>query len=137
MNFNKKILPNGVRLITIPMAESPTFTMLVLVEAGSKYESKKLNGVSHFLEHFVFKGTNKYPKPSDISRELDSLGAQYNAFTGQESTAYYAKAHKDKAEKIIPIIADMYLNPKLPEAELPKEKGVIIQEINMYKDEPM
>ncbi|MDO8483008.1 MAG: pitrilysin family protein [bacterium] len=137
MKFNKKVLKNGVRLITIPMPASPTVTFMVLVEAGSKYETKKLSGVSHFLEHFVFKGTAKRPKPADLSRELDALGAQYNAFTGQEYTGYYAKAHKDKIEKILDIVADMYLNPALPSSELEKERGVIIQEINMYEDEPM
>jgi len=137
MIFNKKILSNGTRFISVPMPASPTVTVMVWVEAGSKYETKELNGVSHFLEHFLFKGTAKRPKPSDISRELDALGAQYNAFTGQESTAYYAKAHKDKADKILEIVSDMFLNSTLPEAELPKEKGVIIQEINMYEDEPM
>lgn len=137
MKYTKKVLPNGVRLITIPMPASPTVTFLVLVEAGSKYETPKLSGVSHFLEHFVFKGTAKRPSPADISRELDALGAQYNAFTSQEYTGYYAKAHKDKALKIVDIIADMYLNPTLPTIELEKERGVIIQEINMYEDEPM
>ena len=72
-----------------------------------------------------------------IASELDGLGAQYNAFTGQEYTGYYAKAHKDKTEKILDIVADMYLNPILPTSELEKERGVIIQEINMYEDEPM
>ncbi|KKU26990.1 MAG: Peptidase M16 domain protein [Candidatus Magasanikbacteria bacterium GW2011_GWA2_46_17] len=137
MKFTKKVLKNGVRFITIPMPASPTVTFMVLVEAGSKYETKKLSGVSHFLEHFVFKGTAKRPKPADLSRELDALGAQYNAFTGQEYTGYYAKAHKDKTEKILDIVADMYLNPTLPSGELEKERGVIIQEINMYEDEPM
>lgn len=137
MNYKKITLDNGVRLITIPMPASPTVTVMVLVEAGSKYEAQKVNGVSHFLEHFLFKGTTKRPKPVDISRELDALGAQYNAFTSQESTGYFAKAHKDKLWKITDVVADMYLNPSLPPAELEKEKGVIIQEINMYEDEPM
>lgn len=126
-----------MRLITVPMPASPTVTVMVLVEAGSKYETKKISGVSHFLEHFVFKGTEKRPKPVDISRELDALGAQYNAYTSQESTAYFAKAHKDKADKILDVVTDMYLGPALPESELEKERGVIIQEINMYEDEPM
>ena len=137
MTYNKTILKNGTRFITVPMPASPTVTVMVWAEAGSKYETKKLNGVSHFLEHFLFKGTVNRPKPSQISRELDALGAQYNAFTGQESTAYFAKAHKDKALKILDIVSDMYLNPALPKSELPKEKGVVIQEINMYEDEPM
>lgn len=136
MNFNKTILPNGARLITVPMSESPTVTALFLVEAGSEYESKKESGLSHFLEHFVFKGTARRPKTSDISRELDSLGARYNAFTCQEYTGYFAKADKSKGDKILDILSDLYLHPLLPESELSKEKGVIIQEINMYEDEP-
>jgi predicted Zn-dependent peptidase len=137
MIFNKKILSNGVRVITVPMPASPTVTVMVLAEAGSKYETKKLSGVSHFLEHFLFKGTAKRPRPVDISRELDALGAQYNAYTGQESTAYFAKAHKSKADTIFDVISDMYLHPILPPAEFEKERGVIVQEINMYEDEPM
>ena len=136
MPFKKTILPNGTRLITVPMPESPTVTFMMFAETGSKYETKKQSGISHFLEHALFKGTKNRPKSSDLSRELDSLGSQYNAFTCQESTGYYAKAHKSKADKIIEIISDMYLHPLLPEAELEKEKGVIIQEINMYEDEP-
>jgi predicted Zn-dependent peptidase len=136
MQHEKKVLANGVRIISIPMSQSKTTTVMVLVEAGSKYESKKINGISHFLEHFVFKGTPSRPKPSDLSRELDSLGAQYNAFTSQEYTGYYAKAHKDKTGRILEIVSDMYLNPLLPESELEKEKGVVIQEIHMYEDEP-
>jgi predicted Zn-dependent peptidase len=136
MQFSKKVLSNGVRVVSIPMPESPTVTVMVLVEAGSKYETKEINGISHFLEHFVFKGTSKRPKASDLSRELDSLGAQYNAFTSQEFTGYYAKAHKSKTDKIFDIVADMYLNPTLPESELEKEKGVVIQEIHMYEDDP-
>ena len=74
------------------MADNPSVTVLVMVEAGSKYETKAQNGISHFLEHMVFKGTPRRPKASDISRELDSIGAHYNAFTSQEFTGYYAKA---------------------------------------------
>lgn len=136
MQFSKKVLSNGVRVLSVSMPDSPTVTVMVLVEAGSKYESKEINGLSHFLEHFMFKGTAKRPKTSDLSRELDSLGAQYNAFTSQEFTGYYAKAHKSKSEKIVDIVSDMYLNPTLPESELEKEKGVVIQEIKMYEDDP-
>src|SRR3972149_4255897 len=92
MKFSKKVLPNGLRVITVPMRDNPTATVLVLVEAGSKYETKKINGLSHFFEHMCFKGTAKRPKSIDISKELDSLGALSNAFTGEEYTGYYAKA---------------------------------------------
>jgi len=136
MKFNKTILKNGLRIITIPMADNPSVTVLVMVETGSKYETKNINGISHFLEHMVFKGTPRRPKASDISRELDSIGAQYNAFTGYEYTGYYAKAGSQHIDKIIDIISDIYRNPLFEAKEIEKEKGVIIEEIRMYQDMP-
>ncbi len=136
MKFTKKILENGLRVITVPMKDNPTVTVLVLVEAGSKYETKKINGLSHFLEHMCFKGTTKRPNAIDISKELDTLGAQYNAFTSQEYTGYYAKSDAKHFKKIFDVISDIYLNSTFPEAEMQKEKGVIIEEINMYEDMP-
>ncbi|MSU44573.1 insulinase family protein [Candidatus Nomurabacteria bacterium] len=136
MKFTKKVLKNGLRVITIPMKDNPTVTVLVLVEAGSKYEEKKVNGISHFLEHMCFKGTFKRPKAVDISKELDALGSQYNAFTAQEYTGYYAKSDARHFKKILDIVSDIYLNSTFPDAEMQKEKGVIIEEINMYEDMP-
>jgi predicted Zn-dependent peptidase len=107
-----------------------------MVEAGSKYETKKQNGLSHFLEHMVFKGTPKRPKASDISRELDSIGAHYNAFTSQEYTGYYAKVDPRHLDLVIDLVSDMYLNPLFDENEIKKEKGVIIEELRMYRDLP-
>jgi predicted Zn-dependent peptidase len=137
MKFSKKTLSNGLRVITVPMQDNPTVTALVLVEAGSKYETKKINGLSHFLEHMCFKGTTKRPKAIDISRELDALGSQYNAFTAQEYTGYYAKASAKHFKKIFDVVSDIYLNSTFPEAEMEKEKGVIVEEINMYEDTPV
>lgn len=136
MKFSKKILSNGLRVVTVPMKDNPTVTVLVLVEAGSKYETKKINGLSHFLEHMCFKGTTKRPKAIDISKELDALGSQYNAFTAQEYTGYYAKADAKHFKQIFDIVSDIYLNSTFPEVEMEKEKGVIIEEINMYEDTP-
>jgi predicted Zn-dependent peptidase len=136
MKFLKKVFKNGLRVITIPMKDNPTATVLVLVEAGSKYETKKMNGISHFLEHMCFKGTTQRPKAIDISKELDMLGSQYNAFTAQEYTGYYAKSDARHFSKIFDIVSDIYLNSTFPEAEMEREKGVIIEEINMYKDMP-
>ncbi len=134
--YKKTILENGLRIITVPMKDNPTVTVFVLVEAGSKYEAKENNGISHFLEHMCFKGTVTRPSNFDISGELDSLGAHYNAFTSQEYTGYYAKVEYSQVDKILDIISDMYLNPLLPTVEIEKEKGVIIEEINMYEDLP-
>ena len=136
MKYSKKVLKNGFRVVTIPMKDNPTVTVLVLVEAGSKYEKKEVNGISHFLEHMCFKGTTKRPKAIDISKELDAVGSQYNAFTAQEYTGYYAKSDAKHFKKIFDIVSDIYLNSTFPEAEMQKEKGVIIEEINMYEDLP-
>src|SRR3989338_4101979 len=110
MKFFKKILNNGLLVVTIPMKDNPTVTVLMLVEAGSKYEKKNVNGISHFLEHMCFKGTTKRPKAIDISRELDSIGSQYNAFTAQEYTGYYEKSDAKHFRQIFDIVSDIYLN---------------------------
>ena len=136
MQFHKKVFKNGLRVVTIPMKDNGTVTVLVLVAAGSKYETKKLNGISHFLEHMCFKGTTKRPKGVDISKELDALGSQYNAFTAQEYTGYYAKSDARHFRQILDIVSDIYLNSTFPEMEIKKEKGVIVEEINMYEDMP-
>ncbi|MDE2040761.1 MAG: insulinase family protein [Patescibacteria group bacterium] len=136
MKFTKTILPSGLRLIAVPMPDNPSVTVLVMVEAGSKYESRRQNGLSHFLEHMVFKGTSRRPKAVDISRELDSIGAHYNAFTAQEYTGYYAKADARHFGKILDVISDMYQHPLFDEKEIEKEKGVIVEEIRMYRDLP-
>lgn len=137
MNFKKTTLDNGLRIITAPQPGNQAVTILVLVEAGSEYETKEINGLSHFLEHLVFKGTKRRPKAIDISAELDGIGAIYNAFTGQEYTGYFAKADKGHFEKILDVVSDMYLNPIFDPAEIDKERGVIVEEINMYEDLPM
>ena len=126
-----------MRILAIPMADNPTATVLVLVGTGSKYEVKEKNGISHFLEHMCFKGTATRPNTSDLSKELDTLGCAYNAFTGQEFTGYYAKGKADDATHLLDIIADLYLNPLLKTEDIEREKGVIVDEINMYDDLPM
>ncbi len=129
-----KRLSSGLRTILIPMAEHETATVLVLVEAGSKYESKEENGLSHFLEHMCFKGTEHRPTTGVIAAELDGMGAEYNAFTGHEYTGYYAKVASRHLECALDIVADIYVDPKLDPAEIEKEKGVIMGEIDMRND---
>ncbi len=136
MNFTKKVLDNGLRIITVPMKDNPTVTVLCMVEAGSKYEVKRTSGISHFLEHLCFKGTTKRRKSIDIARELDSLGAQYNAFTSQEFTGYYAKSDAKHFDTVLDVVSDVYQNSLFPAEEIEKEKGVICEEINMYQDLP-
>jgi len=131
----KIILKNGLRVIFVPQPENLAATVLILVEAGSEYETKRLSGVSHFLEHLMFKGTINRPRPGMIDHELASLGAQYNAFTDQEYTGYYVKSQSGKLAKTLEIISDLYLNPIFNPQEIEKERGVIIQEINMDEDD--
>ena len=119
------------------MNESLTTAVLVLVEAGSKYETKEVNGLSHFLEHMCFNGTKKRPRSIDISSELDGIGALYNAFTSMEYTGYFAKARPDNFDIILDVVSDIYLNQIFETKEIDKERGVIIEEINMYEDLPM
>lgn len=132
----KKTYKNGLRVVTVPMKDNPTVTVLVLVGTGADYETKEINGISHFLEHMCFKGTTKRLTPKDISVELDGLGCQYNAFTSRECTGYYAKGDAKNFKKIFDIVSDVYLNSVFPETEIEKEKGVIIEELNMYEDIP-
>ncbi|MCX6788487.1 MAG: pitrilysin family protein [bacterium] len=134
--FKRVTLKNGMRLILVPRKQDLATMVAVLVEAGSKYEVKKNNGISHFLEHMCFKGTTKRPMAMDIAKDLDSLGAQYNAFTSHEYTSYYVKARNEVFNETLEIIADLYLNPTLDAKEIEKEKGVIEGEINMYEDMP-
>jgi predicted Zn-dependent peptidase len=134
--FKKTIFPNGLRVVTIPQPDVMAATVLVMVEAGSKYETKEWSGLSHFLEHMCFKGTTQRPTAMHIAGELDGLGAEYNAFTSHEYTGYYAKVEKFHIAKAIDLVTDLYLNPIFDPAEIEKEKGVIIEELNMYEDMP-
>ncbi len=136
MKYKKTTLPNGLRIVTVPTRGNPSMTVFVVVEAGANYESKAENGLSHFLEHMCFKGTPKRPSSMQINKELDSLGAYHNAMTDSELTGYFAKSEKKHFTKVLDIISDMYLNPLLPEDELEKERGVILQEISMQEDNP-
>lgn len=119
-----------------PMKDSLSTTVFVMVHTGSKYETNGNNGISHFLEHMCFKGTKKRPTAMDISKALDEIGSQYNAFTSQEFTGYFAKAHPKNIDVLIDVLSDIYLNPTFDPKELQKEKGVIIEEINMEQDMP-
>ena len=135
--YIKKVFPNGMRYIFVPQPASLSTTALVLVSTGSEYEKKEINGASHFLEHLCFKGTKKRPSPGIISNELDNLGSDYNAFTGEEITGYYAKVANKNFQKAIEILSDLYLNPLIDENEMNIERGVILEEINLYEDLPM
>lgn len=112
-------------------------TILIMFKVGSRHETKKTNGISHFLEHLFFKGTTNRPTSLDIAKELDGVGAGYNAFTSKDYTGYYVKVGKKHARLAVDVISDLLLNPLFEQEEIDRERGVIIEEINMYEDNPM
>ncbi len=134
--IKKKILKNGLRILAVPVKNAKSVTVLILVGTGSKYETKDINGLSHFLEHMFFKGTKKRPTTLKISETLDMIGGAYNAFTSKEVTGFWAKVDKKHTDVALDWISDMFLNSKFEEVEIEREKGVVIEEANMYLDMP-
>ncbi len=137
MNYKKYTLKNGLRIILAPMQDNQTATVLVMTGVGSRYETRQENGLAHFLEHMFFKGTEKRPTALDISKELDAVGAEYNAYTGKDRTAYYAKVEAHHWETALDVVSDIFMNAKIDQEEIDRERGAILQEINMYEDMPM
>jgi len=135
--YKKTKLSSGLRIISVPIKNAKSATVLVLVGTGSKYETKDISGISHFLEHMFFKGTKNRPNTLQISEAIDSIGGEYNAFTSKEITGFYAKVAKEHFEKALEWISDLFLNSKFEAEELEREKGVIIEELNMYLDTPI
>lgn len=123
-------------MLTIPMPSLESATVLIMVGAGSRYETRETNGISHFLEHMAFKGTEKRPTAMEISSVIDGMGGEFNAFTGKESTGYYIKSAKARIETSFDVLSDMLMHSKLDPAEIQKERGVITEEINLYEDMP-
>ena len=136
MTHKRHILKNGLRVIISPMSSFESVTVMVMVGAGSRYETEKNNGISHFLEHMAFKGTTKRPTAMDIAGLIDGIGGEFNAFTGKETTGYFIKSASTHAGLCMDILSDMLLNSKFDKDEIEKEKGVIAEEINLYEDMP-
>ena len=136
MNYKKTTLKNGLRILTVPMEGTQTATVMVMVGVGSRYESEKQAGLSHFIEHMFFKGTQERPTAQSISEELDGIGGEFNAFTSKDKTAYYAKVDGRHVGKALDVIADIFLNSKLEQVEIDRERGPILQELSMYEDDP-
>ena len=137
MEYQIHTLKNGLRIVLAPMRDTKTATVMVMTGTGSRYEDERENGLAHFLEHMFFKGTKKRPNAKAISEELDGIGSVYNAFTAKERTAYYAKVSSQYVDTALDVISDIFLNSTLPAKEITKERGAIIQEIDMYEDMPM
>jgi predicted Zn-dependent peptidase len=137
MKFHKKVLSNGVRVIIVPVTGVESATTLVMYGAGSRYEQRQNNGISHFLEHMAFKGTTNRPSARIISGLIDGIGAEFNAFTGKEYTGYYIKSATEHVNLCLDVLSDMLKNLLLDKEEIEREKGVIIEEINLYEDTPI
>lgn len=130
-------LKNGITLIKAPVKGSKALTIMAMFPVGSRYEEKRMSGASHFVEHMMFKGTIKRPTHLEISRELDAFGAEYNAFTSKDYTGYYIKTGEINMEKAFDWLADIVFNSKFEAEEVEKEKGVIVEEVRMYEDNPL
>jgi predicted Zn-dependent peptidase len=128
-------LSNGLKLLKIPL-NAESVTCMVLVNTGSRFESKNVFGIAHFLEHMVFKGTKKYKKANQLASVVDGVGANFNAFTSKEYTGFYVKTAAEHLGLSLEVVSDLVLRPLLRKEDLEKEKGVIIEELNMYKDMP-
>lgn len=135
--FKKKTLKSGLRLVTQQLEGTKAVTVLVLAGAGSRYETQELRGISHFLEHMFFKGAEKYKNTREVSEAIDSVGGEFNAFTGKEYAGYYVKVASEQVEVACDVLSDMLLHAKFAQEEIEKERGVILEEYNMYQDTPM
>lgn len=135
--YRKSTLTSGLRVLTETLPSTKAVTALVLVKAGSRWEDKNINGISHFLEHMFFKGAEKFTNAKEVSEAIDSVGGEFNAFTGKEYAGYYVKVAGDKKELALDVLSDMMLKARFDQEEIEKERGVILEEFNMYQDTPM
>ena len=134
--FQKITLENGLRVILAPLPAFKSVSAIILFGAGSRYETKKTNGMSHFLEHMFFKGTKKRPSAIEVATEIDAMGGVNNAFTSKEYTGYFIKAASAHTEHILEILSDMLHNSLFRAEEFERERNVILQELHMRHDDP-
>ncbi|MEM7394343.1 MAG: pitrilysin family protein, partial [Verrucomicrobiota bacterium] len=135
LSYNETTLPNGLRVVTSEMPHIESTSIGIWAGVGGRYESLRSTGLSHFIEHLLFKGTERR-NAREISQDIEGRGGYFNAFTQEESTCYYARITSEYANDVLDILADMYLNPVFDQEELDKERGVIVEEIMMYRDQP-
>jgi predicted Zn-dependent peptidase len=134
--FERHTLGNGLRVLLAPMPQATSVTCMIMLAAGSRYETRETNGIAHFAEHMFFKGTERRPTARDIGTEVDGIGGEFNAFTGKEYTGYYVKCAADFRDTALDVLVDMLRHSKFAEDEIEREKGVIVEEMNMYYDTP-
>jgi predicted Zn-dependent peptidase len=134
--FHRQTLPNGLRLLTAPMDYAQSVSCFVMLAAGSRYETPESSGIAHFAEHMFFKGTEQRPTARDIGNEIDGIGGEFNAFTGKEYTGFYVKCAAEHRSIALDVLVDMLRHSKFDSGEIEREKGVIVEEMNMYFDTP-
>ena len=134
--FERETFSNGVRLLAAPMPQVQSVACFIMLAAGSRYETPDTSGIAHFAEHMFFKGTERRPTAQQIGNELDGIGAEFNAFTGKEYTGYYVKCASEHREHAFDVLVDMLRHSKFDPEEIEREKGVIVEEMNMYFDTP-
>ncbi len=134
--FEESKLGNGVRVITASMPQVSSVACFVMLAAGSRYETPDAKGIAHFSEHMFFKGTERRPTARSISAEIDGIGGEFNAFTSKEITGYYVKCGAETRDVALDVLADMLLHSRFDPDEITKEKGVILEEMNVYLDTP-
>src|SRR6266478_8509893 len=134
--YERHQLQNGLRVLTAPMPQAQSVSCFLMLAAGSRYETDEAQGIAHFSEHMFFKGTERRPSARDIAGEIDAIGGEFNAFTGKEYTAYYVKCAAEHRNVALDVIVDMLRNSRFESEEIEREKGVIIEEMNMYFDTP-
>src|SRR5881398_4215177 len=118
------------------MDAEQSVTCAIMLAAGSRYETPETNGIAHFAEHMFFKGTKRRPSARDIAGEIDAIGGEFNAFTGKEYTGYYVRCAAEHRDVALDVLVDMLRRSKFDPDEIEREKGVIIEEMNMYYDTP-
>jgi predicted Zn-dependent peptidase len=133
----KTTLENGLRIVTNNLPNTQAVTVLIIVGAGSRYESKEINGLAHFMEHMFFKGAKRYQNTKQVSEAIDSVGGDFNAFTGKEYVGYFVKVAGKHVDTALDVLSDMMVNAKFEQEEIDRERGVILEEYNMYQDTPM
>ena len=134
--FERTTLSNGTRVLTAPMDHAQSVSCFVMFAAGSRYERREESGIAHFAEHMFFKGTERRPTARDIATEIDSIGGEFNAFTGKDLTGYYVKCAAETRDVALDVLVDMLRNSRFDAGEIDREKGVIVEEMNMYADTP-
>src|SRR3954451_16400077 len=136
MSYGLERLDNGLRILTAPIESAQSVTCAIMLAAGSRYETAETNGIAHFAEHMFFKGTERRPTARDIAGEIDTIGGEFNAFTGKEDTGYYVKCAAESRDVALDVLNDMLRHSKFDQDEIDREKGVIVEEMNMYFDTP-